>query len=93
MPNGSLHIVKPLDHERNKQHTLIIIARDNPGRDAAKEANATVIINVCNRNDNDPEFQRPAYSFIVIADALAVTQVGKKLKIKTLRRFDIDKTL
>ena len=77
MPNGSLQIVKPLDHEKSNKHTLLIIASDQPGKGEAKEVNATVIINVCNRNDNDPEFGKATYSFSVIDDAMPGDAVGK----------------
>lgn len=66
--NGTLTVVKPLDYEIEKRYNLEIVAMDSPIRGTAKEAVHIITINVCNRNDNDPLFASPTYSFTVVDD-------------------------
>ena len=76
-PNGSLYLIKPLDYETKQQHRLMIIAKDSPERDDPRQVNATIIINVCNQNDNDPTFKEIVYSFTILENLKVGGIVGK----------------
>jgi len=76
-PNGTLYVIKPLDHETKQQHHLLVIAKDSPERDNPREINATIIVNVCNQNDNDPAFKEIIYSFTILENLEVGGSVGK----------------
>jgi hypothetical protein len=55
-------------------YTFDIIAKD--GGSPSKNATVTVNVKVLDKNDNEPQFDKPSYSFDVSEDADEETVVG-----------------
>uniref|UniRef100_A0A182HWZ2 Uncharacterized protein n=1 Tax=Anopheles arabiensis TaxID=7173 RepID=A0A182HWZ2_ANOAR len=53
---GALYVAKALDYEKIKKYELRLTASDN-----FKENYTTVLINVCDVNDNPPVFEKSSY--------------------------------
>ncbi|CAG9785812.1 unnamed protein product [Diatraea saccharalis] len=72
---GWVYLAKPLDRETTAHHRMTITATDNGLPPLS--ASATLVINVLDANDNDPEFSKPAYEFRVEENEKAGAFVGK----------------
>jgi len=75
--SGILYMTKPLVYGTKQQHHLLVIARDSPERDDPRNANATIIVNVCKHNQQGPMFKEISYSFHVSEDLQIGGSVGK----------------
>ena len=61
--DGQIKLLRPLDHETQTQHQLIVMAKDHGS--PQRSAELTIFINVQDVNDNPPVFQKRVYTFRV----------------------------
>lgn len=64
-----------LDREDIPSYTFDVIARDNGS--PSNSSTVTVNVKVVDKNDNEPTFDQPSYSFNVSEDAQVSTVVGQ----------------
>uniref|UniRef100_A0A915DLS4 Cadherin domain-containing protein n=1 Tax=Ditylenchus dipsaci TaxID=166011 RepID=A0A915DLS4_9BILA len=85
---GRIHTTQLLDRDNamNKFTLKVYASYDNPTEFVEKEREefAVVDVYVLDVNDNDPKFDQPNYEFVMDADSLVGTALGK------VRAFDID---
>ena len=73
--NGEIKAKVTLDRETTPSYTFDIIAKDSGS--PSKSATVTVNVKVLDKNDNEPKFDKPSYSFSISEAAQVTTVVGK----------------
>ena len=68
---GEIHLLRALDYEDTQRHILTILATDT----ADLQAQATVIVNVLDRNDHIPQFVQPFYEATIPENTAVGSQV------------------
>jgi len=61
--DGQIKLLRQLDHEKQTQHQLMVIAKD--GGSPQRSTELTIFINVQDVNDNSPVFEKSRYVFSV----------------------------
>ncbi|XP_077588672.1 protocadherin-1-like isoform X1 [Stigmatopora nigra] len=72
--SGEIRVKNPLDREEMEHYEFRVAAADKGV--PSKTGTATVVINVLDRNDNDPKFMLSGYSFSVIENMPPLNPVG-----------------
>uniref|UniRef100_A0A8C6TIJ4 Protocadherin 1 n=1 Tax=Neogobius melanostomus TaxID=47308 RepID=A0A8C6TIJ4_9GOBI len=72
--SGTVRVKNVLDREDIERYEFRVAAADKGV--PSKTGTATVVINVLDRNDNDPKFMLSSYSFSVIENMLPLNPVG-----------------